>query len=231
MSDEEAWVRIGSLDAVRVGSERGAQSVVVLLHGLSMSERALSVFAAPLGVRALFFFPRGPIAYGAGYSYWTVDEEARRASLAAGPRDLEAHRPAGLEAARAAFDEVMMEARRIAAGRPVVGGGFSQGAMIACDALFRRGPCFDALLAYSGSRVGGDARGARTLEGLPALVSHGTLDDDLAFEAGDALRLELAARGADVTWVPFEGGHEVPLLVWKKTRRFLERLQRATSTK
>lgn len=216
---------------MRIGSEREADSVVVLLHGLAMTERALSVFASPLGARALFYFPRGPIAYGEGYSYWAVDEGVRRASLATGPRDLESHRPVGLESARASFDEVIAEARRVAAGRPLVAGGFSQGAMIACDALFRSGPCFDALLALSGSRVGGEARGRRTLEGLPALVSHGMHDDDLAFAAGEALRDELVARGADVTWVPFDGGHEIPLVVWRKTRRFLDALQRATSTK
>ena len=59
------------------------------------------------------------------------------------------------------------------------------------------------------------------LRGLPVLVSHGRADPDLAFSAGEALRDLLAGGGADVTWVPFEQGHEIPLVVWRGLRKFL----------
>ena len=32
---------------------------------------------------------------------------------------------------------------------------------------------------------------------------------------------------ADVTWQPFDGGHEVPLVVWRHLRKFLFGLARA----
>ena len=57
--------------------------------------------------------------------------------------------------------------------------------------------------------------------GLPILVSHGTDDPDLAFRAGEALRDLCASGGGEVTWVPFEGGHEIPLVVWRAVRKLV----------
>jgi phospholipase/carboxylesterase len=53
-------------------------------------------------------------------------------------------------------------------------------------------------------------------------MSHGEADPDLAFSTGEALRDVLAAAGASVEWVPFEQGHEIPLLVWRRLRKFLQ---------
>jgi phospholipase/carboxylesterase len=58
------------------------------------------------------------------------------------------------------------------------------------------------------------------------LVSHGTSDTDLAFAAGENLRNWLQDAGGDVAWVPFEGGHQIPLAVWRQTRAFARRLTR-----
>ncbi|MGE5183235.1 MAG: hypothetical protein ACM31C_14295 [Acidobacteriota bacterium] len=33
--------------------------------------------------------------------------------------------------------------------------------------------------------------------------------------------LPAAAGGAHVTWLPFDGGHELPLVVWRGLRKFL----------
>ena len=59
---------------------------------------------------------------------------------------------------------------------------------------------------------------------LAMLVSHGSADPDLAFSAGTALKDCLVDAGADVTWVPFEQGHEIPLVVWRRLKRFVEAL-------
>jgi phospholipase/carboxylesterase len=59
------------------------------------------------------------------------------------------------------------------------------------------------------------------LRGLPALVTHGRSDDELSFSAGERLRDVLLMAGAEVTWLPFEGGHEMPLVVWRALRRFV----------
>jgi phospholipase/carboxylesterase len=65
--------------------------------------------------------------------------------------------------------------------------------------------------------------------GLPILVSHGEADDDLSFEAGEKLRDWLVESGADVTWVPFQGGHQIPLGVWRRLRQFLTQMALSSS--
>ena len=60
------------------------------------------------------------------------------------------------------------------------------------------------------------------------LVSHGTHDTDLAFAAGEALRDFHRNSQARVTWQPFDGGHEIPLVVWRALRRFLAELSLKT---
>ena len=55
---------------------------------------------------------------------------------------------------------------------------------------------------------------------MPALRFH---------PAGERLRDHLQASGATVTWVSFEGGHEIPLVVWRALKRFLQGTQSAHS--
>ena len=53
------------------------------------------------------------------------------------------------------------------------------------------------------------------------LVAHGRADAELAFVAGELLRDFAIAGGATVTWLPFDGGHEIPLVVWRALRKQL----------
>ena len=95
--------------------------------------------------------------------------------------------------------------------------------MLACDWQLHSPRGADALLLLSASRLNVAAwqLRARTLRGLRVLVSHGRTDSDLAFAAGEQLRDFAAAAGARVTWVPFDGAHEIPLPVWRAVRGFL----------
>ncbi len=237
----EEIVELGGLRAVSVGDARRAELVCVLVHGFQMTPADLSPFAHSLGLPVWFLFPEGPLeAEPAGRAWWRIDPAARAAALARGPRDFAGQHPVDLPHARArlgaflhALDAHLApdapdapdapEARR--AARPLVIGGFSQGAMLTCDTLLR-GARADALLLLSGSRIAFDEweapLAAGRAQGLPVLVSHGEADADLSFEAGVALRDALASAGAEVSWVPFGQGHEIPLVVWRKVRTFLK---------
>ena len=57
--------------------------------------------------------------------------------------------------------------------------------------------------------------------GLPVFLSHGRRDDILPFEVADRFRHELEAAGLRVTWVPFDGGHEIPPPLLAEVERFL----------
>jgi phospholipase/carboxylesterase len=94
---------------------------------------------------------------------------------------------------------------------------------LACDAVLHDEARLDGLALLSSSRIDivDWRRRASRLRGLPMLVSHGETDDDLAFAAGEALRDFCSEAGAAVTWIPFPGGHSIPLVVWRAIRRFV----------
>ncbi|MFO0671238.1 MAG: hypothetical protein U0235_16685 [Polyangiaceae bacterium] len=219
----EAEARITDLRVLTVGPE-DAKALVVLAHGFEMTPEDLSPFARSLGADARFYFPEAPLAAETrGRAFWPIDLAARAAALTHGPRDLAGEHPPGLPAARARFAELVVELEREAGDRPIVVGGFSQGGMLTMDTLLRGGVTVDAAVLLSTSRIAWDEwqPHAAKLAGLPVLIAHGRADADLSFAAGDALRAFLVDAGADVTWVPHDAGHQIPLPVWRQLRRFL----------
>jgi len=222
----ETTLELGGLRTIAVGDLDAARIVVVLLHGFQMVPADLTPFAHSLQAPAWFLFPEGPLeARPSGRAWWHIDLDLRARSLTAGPRDFAGQHPPDLPAARARLVTLVEAAKARAGTRPLVLGGFSQGGMLACDTLLRSSLPIAALALFSSSRIAFDewqpllADGR--VAGLPVLVSHGEHDHDLAFSAGEALRDCLRAAGADVDWVPFAEGHEIPLLVWRRFRKRL----------
>ena len=219
----EELLTIAGLETVAVGSQ-DADSLVVLLHGFSMTATDLSPFARSLGVPALFLFPQGPKnGYPTGRAWFEMDMEARHRERLAGPRDLVGNDYPGVREGRAHLHSYLQQVRALFNPHRLVLGGFSQGGMISCDAVLHDTPV-DALLLLSASRLNyadWQAHQER-LRALPVLVSHGESDAELAFSAGVGLKDFVIGAGATITWVPFQGGHEIPLVVWRAVRGFLK---------
>jgi len=204
-------------------------AVLILLHGYAMDAEHLAPLASAMGLPATLYFPRGllPTPIG-GRSWWPLDEERRQASIAQGPRDLADEHPVSRAAARAALLAVAKFTGQQHPGLPLMLVGFSQGGMLAADTLLQEDLPAQGLMLLSSSRIAFDEWQPRLgrIRGLPVLVAHGTQDPDLAFKAGEALRDVMQASGADVTWVPFEGGHEIPLTVWRSVKRLVLQIAR-----
>ena len=122
--------------------------------------------------------------------------------------------PEGLDEARGCVLAMLDDAEKefgLDPARTVIGG-FSQGAMLACDVFLRDARAFAGLAMMSGTLVAAEewkplmARRA----GKPALVAHGDADQLLQLGLAERLKDLLAAAGLDVRWVPFRGGHEIP---------------------
>jgi phospholipase/carboxylesterase len=222
-------VHIGPLQCL-VETPAAPSSVLVMLHGYAMDAEQLAPLAAAMGLPAALYFPRG-LHQGprGGRCWWPLHEEQRQAALARGPRDLCDEYPAGRQAARDALAAVIHHARASHPGLPLLLAGFSQGGMLACDALLHQSTTADALALLSCSRIAIDEWRPQLprLRGLPMLVAHGTRDADLSFAAGESLRDELRSAGADLTWVGFDGGHEIPLPVWRSIKRLMRRIEMA----
>jgi phospholipase/carboxylesterase len=210
-----------------VAGDRAAPLALVLLHGYGMDPEALAPFSHSLGVPLLYLLPEGPLSAAAGGRGWWVSslEEAGE-TRAAVPRDLASLEPPGLDVARGRLATFLDSAAAEFRTRHWVLGGFSQGGMLALDLVLRGALRPAGLVLCSASRIALRlwAPQAERLAGLPVLVSHGRRDADLAFHAGEALRDFLGAGGARVEWLPFDGGHEIPLIVWRGVRKFLRGL-------
>ncbi|HEY5240266.1 MAG TPA: hypothetical protein VIJ22_02330 [Polyangiaceae bacterium] len=205
---------------------------LVLLHGFMGTPDDLAPFARSLAVAARFAFPEGLVDLAPsglrGRAWWPVDAGTRTASVAAGPRDLSLFVPEGLDAARAHLDTLLDDLEREGPPGPLVLGGFSQGAMLSCDLALRTSRPLAGLVLFSGARIAASAwrslYGSR--RGLRVFVSHGRSDGDLSFAAAESFQRELVDAGWDVTWCPFDGGHEIPLVAWRSFKRWLTAVPR-----
>jgi phospholipase/carboxylesterase len=164
-------------------------------------------------------------------AWWSIDEERRAREIAQGARDLYLECPTTRPALREQL-ETFTNALRAEMGSPRLAiGGFSQGGMMSCDAVLH-GLRSDALILLSSSRIAFAEWQplAASLAGLPVFISHGNSDADLSFAAGTELKGFHTRSGAKVTWIPFEGGHEIPLVVWRALRTFLKEFAHITGS-
>ena len=110
---------------------------------------------------------------------------------------------------------------------PVVLGGFSQGAMVATEVAFRTKVPLSALVLLSGTLVDESSleKHFRERQNLRVFLAHGRADTVLPFEVAERFRQKLQAAGITVTWVPFDGGYEIPAVVVVALNAFIDRLQ------
>jgi phospholipase/carboxylesterase len=217
MKRPECRQPLGGLDAIVVG-DLPASAVVIVLHGRLMYATDLAPFAHSLDLDATFVIPDAPlVADTRGRCWWPSDAEER--ARRGGPIDLFALDPPGRAAARAALEALC---RDVAHDVPLALVGFSQGGMLAMDFVLHGGRA-DLLALLSSSRIAYADWLPRlgALSGKPVLVAHGHEDAELPFAAGLALRDATMAGGARTEWLAFEGGHVIPLVVWRALRRFL----------
>ena len=217
--------------AVKVRGDVRAKGlpVVVLLHGFASRASDLAPLFDAFGPSLRFVFPEAPIALGdeaAGRAWWNIDVAARDAAMERGEeRDLSRQVPIGLSSARATLDRLLDEIEATMSPSALIVGGFSQGAILACDATLRSSRKLAALVLLSGARIAEDEWRPRypSRRGLPVFQSHGRHDAHLSCSVAERLHEELAGAGLEVTWLPFEGEHEVPLVVLRALRKFLRR--------
>ncbi len=206
------------------GRGGGDGPLVILLHGFGAPGDDLvqlaEVIDAPDGTRWLF--PEGPLPlsldFGDSRAWWIIDFARIQEDRAAGRiRDLSVEVPQGLALARERMLGFLKELPRqipIDYKKTIIGG-FSQGAMLTCDAVLQTNYPFAGLVQLSGSLL------AQTVwsplmtkrRSLPVFQSHGTKDDILPYIGAERLRDALTQSGLVVEWHSFRGGHEIPYAV------------------
>ncbi|MCA9621870.1 MAG: phospholipase [Myxococcales bacterium] len=228
----------GGLKVRVVGEKAGAEGpVVVLLHGFGAPGTDLvplaGEIAAPAGTR--WVFPEAPhllpaaLGGGVGRAWWMIDVmRFQLAALTGQVAGLIREVPEGLAEAREQVIAMLAELEQDLGFRreSLVLGGFSQGAMLACDVALHMDTPLAGLVLMSGSIVAEEVWAERMerREDLPVLQSHGRDDPLLPFAIAEQLRDRLVGAGMQVTWVPFDGGHGVAPIVLDAFSDFLGQL-------
>ena len=209
----------------------GNGPIVILLHGFGAPGDDLVSLWRTLRVpdTVRFVFPVAPLKLDGGLpdgrAWWMLDVDQIARDVASGRgRDIHAV-PPGLAVAREQLFAMMNELDR-QWGLPtdhVFIGGFSQGAMLACDTVVRSSRAFAGLIILSGSIIAEREWEERwpSRKGLPVFQSHGTDDPLLPHETATQLKDSLLRHGLPVTWHEFRGGHEIPFSVLERLGPFL----------
>ena len=213
------------------------RSVVVLCHGYGAPGTDL----VPLGQMLLrqpkvsatvqFLFPEAPLSLEElgmpdGRAWWPLDMRRLQMAAALGTfRDLRKDCPPELPVAREMLLGLLGQwsERTSVPLTSFLLGGFSQGSMLATDVTLHldRNPA--GLVVLSGTLLNEDVwrERAKHHKTLRVLQSHGTNDPILPFAAASWLRDMLNQSGADVEFLPFAGGHEIPHAVLDRFGTFL----------
>jgi phospholipase/carboxylesterase len=215
------------LQVVEVAADGDGSPVataVVLLHGWGAPGDDLVPLAEALvGPGTRFFVPEAPlIEMGGGRAWWHLDEtrppHAWDDQLPAG------HAPhAQVSAARQLVLALIDRIRASLQPRAVVLAGFSQGGMLALDLALAARPPVDRVAVLSGVLLADSLPALLAADSPrpPVLISHGRQDPVLRFGGGERASQILQQHGFPVTWLPFDGGHEIPMRVLTALASFL----------
>ena len=217
-----------------VRDRRGGRLPFLLLHGYGSSAAEWIPFTYTIHLPAdrRFVMPEGtetttpPDGPANGRAWWRLGLDAHRRTSDGLP-DLARTVPPGLAASdrriRTLLDELATRGRYPRERQMLAG--FSQGGIIAADIAFTTDEPLEALILMSTTVVNETAwrTGMPRRRGLRVFISHGRADDILPFDVAVRLQQAMRAAGLEVTWFPFEGGHEIPAEVVTALNAFLAR--------
>ncbi|MDP3718497.1 MAG: alpha/beta fold hydrolase [Acidobacteriota bacterium] len=212
------WLQVAPLDAIVRGGE-GPPSLV-LLHGYGSRGGDWLQFEHTLQVpqQGRLVLPQGPLRGPmGGRGWWWLNIEGH---IPAGQRfpDFSTANPGGIKVASRLV-------RNLIEKEPgaVILGGFSQGAMLSAEIAFQTDQPLAALVLLGGTTVNEAAwaEGFAARRMMPVFIAHGRRDGVLPFATMERFQARVKAAGLNVTWVPFDGGHNVPDTVISALNEFL----------
>ena len=216
-----AWLYLqrARLSAIVRGGDHAP--TLVLLHGYGSRAEQWLQFEGHIkiphdGRLVLLQGPlRGPISGSRGW--WWLNIEGH---IPEGERlpDFSTANPGGIKVASRLVREYLEDIEG-----PIVLGGFSQGAMLSGDVAFQTDQELAGVVLLGGTTVN-EAGWVERFPGrrrMPIFIAHGRRDTVLPFAIAERFVNKLKTAGLNVTFVPFEGGHEVPAPVIQRLNEFL----------
>ena len=216
------WIQVAALDAIVRGGD-GPPSLV-MLHGYGSNAGDWLQFEHKLQVpqQGRLVFPQGPLRGPRGSrGWWWLNIDGH---IPPGQRypDFSTANPGGLKVASSLVRKLLVNVPQ-----PIVLGGFSQGAMLSAEIAFQTDQDLAALVLLSGTTVN-EAGWAERFPGrrlMPIFIAHGRQDGVLPFATMKRFQERLKATGLNVTWFPYDGGHDIPDEVIVALNVFLARIK------
>lgn len=224
------WLWLQSAPIITIEGGGSGPPTIVLLHGYgSRAEDWLQFeqkWQFPANTRRIY--PQAPLRgpWSGQRGWWWLHLYTYVTAETQMP-DLSRTAPGGIKVA----SRLVRNAIRDVA-RPIILGGFSQGAMTSAEIAFQTDQDLTGLILLSGTTVNEEEWAERFAgrRALPILIAHGRQDAVLPFAIMDRFQQRLKAFGMDVTWVPFDGGHEIPPVVVNEVNTFVNRVLQLEST-
>lgn len=215
------WIQAAPLTAIVDGGP--GPPTLVLLHGYGSRAEDWLQFVGKIQVPndGRLIFPqaplRGPISGSRGWWWLNI-----RGHIPPGHQmaDFSVANPGGIKVASRLVRNYLKGVEG-----PIVLGGFSQGAMLSAEIAFQTDQDLAALVLLGGTTVN-EAAWVERFPGrrrLPIFIAHGRGDYVLPFAIAERFAAKLKTAGLDVTWFPFDGGHEIPESVVRAMNDFLAR--------
>ena len=216
--------------------------LVILNHGFGASGDDLVDIGAMMmdeseviAAMFRFVFPEAPIDLGpmgmpGGRAWWPINmAQLAEINQTQDYSELTRISPPGMPEATSLLAVALQDMRstyRVEHDRIVLGG-FSQGAMISTHLTLSTGLQPAMLALFSGTLLCRDewTRLAVAHSHCNILQSHGFEDPILPFGAATELSEMLTAAGFNVDFIPFHGGHTIPMSVLQKLSAGLELIQ------
>lgn len=216
------WLQAAPLTVIVRGGE--GPPTLVLLHGYGGTAENWLQFVGhiqPPG-NARLIFPQGPLrGPGTGMrGWWWLDIHGH---IPPGQQmaDFSIANPGGIKVASRLLRNYLDEVPG-----PIVLGGFSQGAMLSGEIAFQSDQELAAVVLLGGTTVN-EAAWVERFPGrrrLSIFIAHGRQDGVLPFAIAERFAGKLKNAGLNVTWFPFDGGHNIPASVIRELNGFLRSL-------
>lgn len=204
---------------------------VVFVHGYGANAEdlfSLWQFVDPENVQICYSIDAPNAAPGIpfGRCWWHIDMmEIQKLAMQGQHRNFSEKTPAGLDRAVQDLEGFLWEKEIVPSECVLVG--FSQGSMLATQAVLQSSENYAGLVILSGNLIDK----ARTLElaqkhkGQKCFQSHGQQDPVLAYQYAEDLYKNLKEAQWDIKFQGFRGGHEIPNSVLQQMREFIKNLK------
>lgn len=212
------WLQVSALSTIVRGGS--GPPTLVMLHGYGSNAHDWLQFEHKFQVpnHGKMIFPQGPLrGPNDARGWWWLNIEGH---VPAGERypDFSVANPGGIKVASRLVRDLLEKVPG-----PIVLGGFSQGAMLSAEIAFQTEQDLAALVLIGGTTVN-EAAWVERFAGrrmMPIFIAHGRNDGVLPFVTMERFQARVKAAGLEVTWFPYEGGHDIPDAVIDALNQFL----------